>query len=103
MESSFRTAHDVALELDSRTPADRRATAPSSALSLAGSSSRPRPASKRATLAELVDAAVARLVGEVLELEPGNDRAELGHGRPAPVHRSRRDRIHACNLSGKFA
>lgn len=51
MESSFRTAHGVALDLDSRTPAE---------------------------LAELVDAAVARIVDEALELEPASDRAELG-------------------------
>ena len=50
MESSFRTAHDVALDLDSRTPAE---------------------------LAELVDAAVARIVDAALELEPASNRAEL--------------------------
>lgn len=47
----FRIAHDVALDLDSRTPAE---------------------------LAELVDTAVARIVDAALELEPASDRAELG-------------------------
>lgn len=47
----FRTAHDVTVDLDSLTPAER---------------------------AELVDAAVARLVDDGLELEPALDRAELG-------------------------
>lgn len=50
MESSFRTAHHVALDLDSRTSAE---------------------------LAELVDTAVARIVEAALELEPAIERTEV--------------------------
>ncbi|MFY0542484.1 hypothetical protein [Nannocystis pusilla] len=72
MESSFRTAHGVALDLDSRTPAE---------------------------LAELVDVAVARIVDEALELEPASDRAELGVAARAWVWAStgRRSRGYAAS------